>query len=362
MKNNNNINILSPGRTCLFGDHQDYLGLPVIACAINKYISLNASENQTFFFKIQLPDINEERIIDIRDPFIILHKRDYFASSLRVLRRYGCIPNRGFDVTIKGDLPINAGVSSSSALIVAWIRFLLEAFDSTNIVTPELVARLAFEAEVLEHNEPGGIMDQYSISIGSVLFIDTSKKASHHIIKNNFDGLIVGESGIKKETIGTLGDRKENALKAIEYVKLNNPDFDIQSALLEEYTYYEKCIPQQLRSYFFAALKNHSITLKALKEFKKENLDLKYLGELMNEHHLVLKDILKITVPLIDNMVLKAIEAGAYGVKIVGSGGGGSIVALSPLERRQNVIDALYDAGAKAAYSVNVDKGARIIY
>ena len=360
-KNNKIIKIVSPGRTCLFGDHQDYLGLPVIACAINKYISLNAFENLFSVFKIQLPDIGEERLIDIHDDFKILEKRDYFASSLKVLKRYGCIPDKGFNITITGDLPINAGLSSSSALIVAWIRFLLEAFGSTYETTPELVARMAYEAEVLEHKEPGGIMDQYTISIGSVLFINAREKASYEIIQNNLKGLIVGESGIKKETIGTLGNRKEFALKAIESVKLKNPDFDIQSALFEEYDHYEKDIPLELRPYFFAALKNHSITLKAFNEFKKEKPDQRYLGALMNEHHLVLKDILKITVPLIDQMVSKAIEAGAYGVKIVGSGGGGSIVAIAPLEKEQKVIEAICNAGAKAAYKVNVDRGARLI-
>ncbi len=28
------IRVTAPGRICLFGEHQDFLGLPVIACAI----------------------------------------------------------------------------------------------------------------------------------------------------------------------------------------------------------------------------------------------------------------------------------------------------------------------------------------
>ena len=44
----------------------------------------------------------------------------------------------------------------------------------------------------------------------------------------------------------------------------------------------------------------------------------------MNGHHEVLRDLLKITVPRIDAMVNAALKAGAYGAKIVGSGGGGS--------------------------------------
>lgn len=354
------IYILSPGRTCLFGDHQDYLGLPVIACAINKYIRLKATVNKSLFFRIKLPDISEERDIEIHEEFKIMDHRDYFASSLRVLKRYGCIPDEGYDVEITGDLPLNAGVSSSSALIIAWIRFLLQAFGANQEITKELVARIAYEAEVLEHNEPGGLMDQYSISLGSVLFIETDQKMSYKIIPNDIEGLIVGESGVKKETIGTLGDRKEKALKAIEYVTLKNPNFDIKLAVLEEYEKYEKDIPLDLRPYFYAALKNHDITLKALGEFRKTNPDIKYIGDLMNQHHLVLKDVLKITVPLIDNMVDSALNAGAYGVKIVGSGGGGSIIAIAPKDKEQDVIDAIKREG-KDAYVVKVDPGARIV-
>ncbi len=357
----NTIKVISPGRTCLFGDHQDYLGLPVIACAIDKYINLTATQNETNLFKIRLPDISEEKIINVDQQFEKINQRDYFASSLKVLRRYGCIPNQGYDVLIKGDLPINAGVSSSSALIVAWVRFLLEAFGADHEINSLLVFKIAYEAEVIEHGEPGGVMDQYTIGVGGVLFIETGEKTSHEVVGEFIEGLIVGESGIKKETIGTLGDRKTKALKAIEEVIRMDKGFDLKTAPLEQYDAKKKYVSEELRPYFFAALKNHSITLKALKEFKGGNPDMKYIGDLMNQHHSVLKDILKITVPRIDNMVSSAIKAGAYGVKIVGSGGGGSIVAIAPESKQQDVIKAIVEGGGKDAYLVKVDSGARVI-
>ena len=40
---------IAPARICLFGDHQDYLGLPIIACAIDKYITLTAKQNDEFY-------------------------------------------------------------------------------------------------------------------------------------------------------------------------------------------------------------------------------------------------------------------------------------------------------------------------
>lgn len=337
------------------------MGLPVIACAINRYINLKAIENRRSCFKIDLPDISQSREISIGTIFNQVDYRDYFASSLKTVRRYGCIPDKGFDIEIKGNLPVNAGVSSSSALIIAWIRFLVEAYGIDQAVTPVLISRMAYEAEVLEHNEPGGLMDQYSIGIGNVLFIGTGEKASHEMIQEDVKGLIVGESGVKKETISTLGNLKAKALTAIEYVTDKNPDFRIESAMLNDYDRYEKYVPLELKPIFFAALKNYDITLKALNEFRKENPNMKYIGSLMNEHHLILKNILKVTVPRIDKMVENALKAGAYGVKIVGSGGGGSIVAIAPEEKEQKVIESILQGGGKAAYKVQVDQGARVV-
>ena len=38
----NKIISKAPGRVCLFGDHQDYLGLPIIATTIDKEITIKA--------------------------------------------------------------------------------------------------------------------------------------------------------------------------------------------------------------------------------------------------------------------------------------------------------------------------------
>ncbi|NAS32269.1 galactokinase [Flavobacteriaceae bacterium R38] len=355
------IHILSPGRICLFGDHQDYLKLPVIACAIDRFIRLEATKNNTSFFQIKLPDIHLERTIDIQEKYDVLEERDYFASSLKVLRRYACIPDEGYTVKITGSLPVNAGVSSSSAVIIAWIRFLLEAFGPDEIITDEQVSRIAYEAEVLEHGEPGGLMDQYAIGIGNIVFIETKEDVSFKILGTKLNGLIVGDSGIKKETIDTLGNLKAKALEAVDFIKREILNFKLDQVQLEEYEVYEKYVPSELKPYFYAALKNHSITKKALLEFEKNDPDIEYIGYLMNEHHVILRDVLKITVPRIDNMIENALNAGAYGAKIVGSGGGGSIVAIAPDQKINNVIKAIKRANAKGAFSVCVDSGVRAL-
>ena len=352
---------LAPGRTCLFGDHQDYLGLPVIACAIDRDIRLTAVKNTTHVFNLNMVDINEIRIIDIDETFAELQPRDYFASSLRVLRRYGCIPNVGYDITITGNIPINSGTSSSSALLLAWINFLVKAFGVNEEVTPEFISKMGYLSEVVEHGEPGGMMDHYSIGVGNVVYINTMDPFSFTVIGKELGGLVTGVSGVPKETIGLIGELKGNALLAIEILKSHFADFDLNTTEVEDLKQYCNFLPDRLIPYFKAAVKNHHYTKMALIEFQKPVLDLKKIGSLMNGHHAILRDLLKITVPRIDAMIDAALKAGAYGAKIVGSGGGGSIVAMAEPGKESQVVEAMLAAGAVEAYAVNVDPGARVI-
>ena len=357
----NKIISLAPGRTCLFGDHQDYIGLPIIACAIDRYIKIIATENKGKILNIKKPDIGEEQVIDLTKEVFHIDKGDHLLASIKVLKRHGYIINRGFDIVISGNLPINAGTSSSSAVVIAWVKFLLKAFDNGSIITPEFVSQIAYEAEVIEQGSPGGKMDQYSIGLGNILYLETGDDLNYQLIDAPLKGLIIGESGIPKETIGVLKEMKENAWLAISKIQEKIHDFDIKDAIKKDLTMYLNHLPDYLKPFLFAAISNHDITQRALIELKKENINFAKIGKLINEHHQILRDVLKVTVPKIDNMINAALSAGAYGAKIVGSGRGGSIVVLAPIEKEQSVIDAIIKAGGKDAYRVNVDPGARII-
>jgi len=352
---------IAPGRTCLFGDHQDYLGLPIIACAINRYITVKATKNNSNTFNIDLPDINKKRIITLNKPFTKLEKEDFLQAALQVLKRYSCIPNCGYNVLITGTIPINSGTSSSSALTIAWVQFLLKAFGPKHLLTPEYISQLAFEAEVLEFNAPGGKMDQYSIGLGNIIYLETGNHFAYEVLKKPITGLIMADSGVPKETIGLLKRLRTNAWKAIEEVKKELPNFKIETANIKDLQNYLNCVSQDLKPYLEAAIGNYNVTKAALKEFKKEELDIIKIGDLMNEHHYYLKNLLKITVPKIDDMINAALNAGALGAKIVGSGGGGSITVLAPKNREEHIMKAIYKAGAKNVYVASVDGGARIL-
>ena len=80
----NHITVKTPARICLFGDHQDYLGLPIIACAINKYMTFDAKRNGKTYFEIAMPDIQEVRVIQLNDDFEgIGGTHDFLLAGLR---------------------------------------------------------------------------------------------------------------------------------------------------------------------------------------------------------------------------------------------------------------------------------------
>jgi galactokinase len=56
-------------------------------------------------------------------------------------------------------------------------------------------------------------------------------------------------------------------------------------------------------------------------------------------------------------MIDIAIENGAYGAKIIGSGGGGSVLILSNENQQQNIINKLISAGIKEIVKANESPG-----
>lgn len=342
------------GRICLFGEHQDYLGLPIIACAINRFIEIKAVSNDDQMFHLSMPDIGESRSFSIHERFDTLNEGDHLGATIRVVKQYDCVPKRGYSVLLSGTIPVNAGLSSSSAVVVAWVRFLLHTFGSSHQITPELIAEIAYRAEVLEFNAAGGKMDPYSIAMGGMILLETHQISRLTEIGSLRDCLIVGESGISKNTNKVLEDVKASTLRAVTMLQKYVPAFVLETATFKDVRELISFLPSNLQPFFYAAVKNHEITQKAVEALNKKPFNYQQIGNLMNEHHQVLKDSLKITTPKIDAMIDAAIKAGALGAKIVGSGAGGSICALALKETQQEVIQALIHAGAKDAYSVSI--------
>ena len=350
----------APGRICLFGDHQDYLGLPIIATTINSQIKIEATQNSYREFKIIKKDLGLTDVIPI-DCEYDSGEKDFLKIALKVLEDFGCIPDIGYDIIITSKIPINSGLSSSSALIVAWVNFLLNTFTDHE-VTPDLLAEISYRIEVLEVGGSGGKMDQYTIANGKTIFLDTK---TDNIIPfdHKLCNMIVGVSSQSKDTQGLLKKLKENALMSIEIVKNHDLDFSFTNIDKIDLNKCLSLLDDNLKPFFRAAIGNYRTTLKAKNEFHKNKLDIKKIADLMNIHHGFLKNDLKITTPEIDDMIDIAMDNGSIGSKIVGSGGGGSIVCLTEDKSSSlKIVNKLKKYGVKDAFIAKIGKGPTISY
>jgi len=272
---------------------------------------------------------------------------------MAVLTQEGALFSQGYDIEISGTIPVNAGVSSSSALVVAWLRFLIQAQEASWEVTDAQIGVWAYQAEVVFFNQPGGLMDQYTIAQGGMIYIDTLKGETTALTPK-MGTLILAESGIAKQTLTVLQNARNYAQNAIEEVTQHQADFDIQQATETAYQLYLPLISPIYQPYWYAAIFNHSITQKAKVALLESDPDLELLGELMNAHQTILQQCIQNTPESMITQMEAAKKAGAFGAKIIGSGGGGCMVALTDDRSKNSVIQAFQEAGALAAYEVKL--------
>ncbi|HIC36092.1 MAG TPA: GHMP kinase [Candidatus Marinimicrobia bacterium] len=356
------IKISAPGRICLFGEHQDYLDLPVIPMAINLRVHIVATPRNDKYFYILLPDIGEKEVLDFskNKELAYTKKGDYFKSIYNVLYRKGVRFLTGFDCEIKGKIPINSGTSSSSALNNIWCKFLLEIGENVKKEwkEPDKVGYFSYQAEVVEFNEVGGMMDQLSTSIGNLNYIDFSNNCKITPIPSKLSTFVLGDSLQSKDTQKILSRTKLPALSAKCKINSSGFHFCYKNTRVEEIVIYKNLITEKEFRILRAMLKNRNITFQALKLLNTENIDHKAIGKLLTEHHKYLDKSLQISTPKLNKMIKAAINAGAYGGKINGSGGGGCMFAYAP-ENPQKVANAIENVGGKS-YIVKMGNGLKI--
>jgi galactokinase len=353
------LKVSSPGRICLFGEHQDYLGLDVIAAAISLRFYIEGEKRADRKFNLNLPDINEKEQFVVEGELPYLKPRHYLRSSINVLLRLGCHFDYGWEIKMHGEIPINAGTSSSSAMVVSWIKFLLEISDCSDLAsTPQAVAEMAHQAEVLEFNEPGGKMDHYTSALGGIVWIKFKPELTVIPLQVPLGTFVLGDSLEKKDTTGTLSTVRDRVTTGIRYLKKTFQQFNLEKVTLAEINPFIKDFPAEIKNPLSGAILNRDLTKEGIKLFQAKNFDHREFGRLLNEQQKVLRDLVGISTKKIDHMLEMALEQGALGGKINGSGGGGCMFVYAP-ENPEAVARAIERAGGKA-YLVTIDSGLKI--
>lgn len=347
--------VSAPGRVCLFGEHQDYLGLPVVSCAISLRITIAATPRVDRDVLIELPDIRSRETFSLIGPVAYTKQRDYFRGGANVLLRSGFTFSRGCDCVVRGRIPINTGTASSSALVVSWVALLARLSDQQVTLSPDDCARYAHAAEVLEFAEPGGMMDHVAASFGGILAIDFTPAPAVSRQHADLGTFVLGNSGEPKDTTGILDRVKKGVLGAAALLAREDRRCSLASATQDDIRSSAAHLTPAQAALLDGTLRNRDITAEARTLLMEPSPDRIRLGVLLNAHHAVLRDTLRISTPKIDRLLEAAMAAGAYGGKINGSGGGGCMFAYAP-EQPEVVAEAVARAGGEP-FIVSADTG-----
>lgn len=365
------IRIKSPGRICLFGEHQDYLNYPIISMAISKYIYLQAERIPEPKFLINQQDIDVSLELPLNNGELeYTSHRDYLVSGYNQFIRRGCKFEKGYKIKITGDIPMNAGVASSSALVIAWLYFL-------NLITGKKlnsfqIALEGYNTEVKEFNEGGGMMDHFNSVFGNLIFLKPETPKPNLVVYNfTLEGFVLGNSNEKKETVDDLLKTKKATLKAFKVLREIMPDFNQFHTKLEEIEPYLTNFKKEHKRKIIGNIINRDITFKAKDLIDKQyalitrekilnaNIDFyQELGNLLNLHQEQLSKNIQISTEKINKMIGSCLKSGAFGGKINGSGFGGTMFALLP-NNEQLIKKAIEQAGGEG-YIIKTSNGVKI--
>lgn len=353
------LTVSAPGRLCLFGEHQDYFGLPVLAAAIDLRIRITGRRRPgEKKLCLDLPDIGEKIDIPLGHVLSYIRKRDYLRSAVNVLARRQICWDSGWECRIKGDIPINSGTASSSALQVAWVVFLLAAAGSQPVDDPVAAAELAFESEVAEFDEPGGKMDHYTSALGGVVSIHFGPPLKAGSLPHFLGEFVLADSMVRKDTTGTLGFIKSHVLNAAEKLKKVRPEFNLKESPVKTVENTIADLSPVEKRLLTGTLMTRDITEEGERLFRGGDMGHHHFGRLLNRQQKVIRDHLKISSHRIDHMISTARAAGALGAKINGSGEGGCIFAYCPA-RAEKVAKELKKLNCRV-FIVHVSEGVKI--
>lgn len=357
------VEVSAPGRICLFGEHQDYLGLAVIAAPVDLDVKITGTPQDNGMFRIRMPDLSGSDEPDYDEfeagaDLSYLRRRDYIRSATNVLRRAGLPILQGYECEVRGTIPINRGISSSSAFTIAWVTFLLRTQNGRLDHAPEEIARLGYEAEVKEFREPGGMMDHYTSALGGLLYIDCKEPITATRLPARLEGFVIGDTGVPKDTTGILRRSREATNAGMAILGERIAGFDLKTTPLEQAREHFAVMAPEVRRRVEANFINRDLCCEAHEMLSEEQVEPERLGRMLYEHQAHLRDGIGVSHPRLDALIDAAMEAGALGGKLNGSGCGGAMFAYAP-GRQQQVAEAIERAGGKA-YVVNLRGGVTV--
>ncbi len=307
----------APGKVILCGEHSVVYKRPAIATPVSDLRAYASIEPGSQGQGLQLHAVNLKQMLCPRD--IDVKDENPLCKAVHLTLEHLQAPEPDAILTLESDLPIAGGMGSGASVTVAIARA-LSAYLGQELTT-EAISSLTYEVEKIHHGTPSGI-DNTTVAWEKPVYFIKGQPPEVFDIQEPFD-LLIASSGIAASTKEAIAEVHRQWTKA--------PDF---------YNTIFDCIGSIARAARSAV----------------ESGQLQTLGKLLNENHRLLQKI-GVSLPELDHLTQAALEAGAFGAKLTGSGQGGNIIALVTAAQVADVKPALIEAGAAQVWHTQVGKG-----
>ena len=334
----------APGRVNLIGEHTDYnggLSMPIAidrgtTCAVSPradgVIAVRSAQGDRKPSTIAMADMQ---------PSAVRGWLAYAVGAVALATRNSW-HHGGVSVTVDGDVPLGAGLSSSASLECS----VLLALATMSQSTPGPI-EIALAAQAAEHEFAGvpcGILDQATAMLareGEALLLDSQALAASsvplHLDDLGLRLLVVDTRARHQLGDGGYADRREaceEAARRLGVRHLAALDVSAMSRIGE--------LPEPWRRRARHVVTENARVLLAARAF--EAGDRAALGRLFAASHASLAVDFEVSCPELDAAVTAAVDAGAVAARMTGGGFGGSVAVLVDGGRVDEVRDAVAQA------------------
>ncbi|PMM15409.1 galactokinase [Vibrio breoganii] len=350
--------IQAPGRVNLIGEHTDYNDGFVLPCAINYQTMVAAAKRDDNIVRVISVDYdNAVDEFDITQE-IVFQQDKMWANYIRGVVK--CLLGRGFkfkgaDISVTGNVPQGAGLSSSAALEVV-IGQTFKVLYQLEISQAEV----ALNGQQAENEFVGcncGIMDQMISAEGRenhAMLLDCRSLETKSVSMPEDMSVVIINSNKKRGLVdseyNTRREQCEEAARIFAVKALRDVTIEQLEGKVSEL---DEVVFKRARH----VITENNRTLEATDALIAG--DMKRMGELMAESHASMRDDFEITVSEVDTLVeiVKNVVGSAGGVRMTGGGFGGCIVALVPpslVEEIKSSVEQQYEAATGLKESIYV--------
>ena len=354
--------VSAPGRVNLIGEHIDYHGLPVLPIALRRSIRVQFQLRGDHIIQAVSKDYGS-RSFEWTPQLATVARGDWEnylrAAAQAVSGKWGVL--HGIDAAIESDLPAAAGLSSSSALIVAVTLALLRA-NGLNATFEELMAILP-DGEQFVGTRGGGMDHAASLAsrAGCASLIEFVPLAIHHIPIPPEWAFLVAHSMQTAEKSGPVRERY-NAVRTAGAEALRETGFASYAAAVRERSQEDLAriahnLSPLMRDTFLHVVTEADRVRAAVEALHADHAAC--FGRLLLDSHTSLRDRLRVSCPALDRLVEAAMASGAIGARLTGAGFGGCAVvfcARAHLSQvREGLIERFYSGSAD--YLIDAEPG-----